>query len=254
VTLDNRAYCWGHNDWRQFASTTPGASTTPVAVVPEMSFTAITAGSSFTCGVTISGAGFCWGSSGLGELGDGTKISYGNTFSAIPVAVATTAAFRTIDASASFGCGLTMNNQALCWGSNGGRLGNGSTADASSPQLVSGGISFNSISSGNGFSCGVATDAAVWCWGSNDNGQLGVAAPAVATSPVRGAGSMLAAEVSVAGISTGFGRHTCTISANRLTAYCFGRNETGQLGNGTTSTATAVNSTPTIVVGQKPLP
>jgi hypothetical protein len=119
---------------------------------------------------------------------------------------------------------------------------------------VAGGLTFNSISAGNGHVCGVATDASVWCWGNNDHGQLGVSAPAVATSPVRAGGSLLAAEVAAAGVATGFGNHTCAISRDRLTAYCFGRNETGQLGNGATSTATASNPLPSIVVGQKPLP
>jgi alpha-tubulin suppressor-like RCC1 family protein/uncharacterized protein YjdB len=254
VTTDNRAYCWGHNDSRQFASTAPAMSTTPVAVAPELSFASVTAGTSFTCGVTTSGAGYCWGYSGLGQLGDGARISYGNTYSATPVAVATTAGLRGIDASLSFACAVTTGNQGLCWGSNGGRLGNGNSSDSSLPQPVSGGLSFSAISSGNGFSCGVTTDAAVWCWGSNDNGQLGVAGPAVATSPVRAAGSLLVSEVSTAAVSTGFGRHSCIIAQDRLTTYCFGRNEAGQLGNGTTTTPTAVNSTPTIVVGQKPLP
>jgi alpha-tubulin suppressor-like RCC1 family protein len=253
VTTDNKAYCWGHNDWREFASNTPAMSTTPVAVLPEMSFKSITAGTGFTCAISVTDFPYCWGASGLGQLGNGTPISYGNTFSATPVNVSASG-LRVIDAALGFACALDDTNHALCWGSNGGRLGNGNGPDSSFPQLVNGGLSFASISSGTGFSCGVTTDSAVWCWGANDNGQLGVAAPAVATSPVRAGGSLLAAEVSVAGVSTGFGRHTCTISANRLTTYCFGRNETGQLGNGTTSTATAVNSTPTIVVGQKPLP
>lgn len=88
VSTDNRAYCWGHNDWRQFASTTPGSSATPVPVAPEISLASITAGSGFTCGASTTGVGYCFGASGLGQLGDGSKISYGNTFSATPVTVA----------------------------------------------------------------------------------------------------------------------------------------------------------------------
>ena len=254
VTTDNRAYCWGHNDWRQFASATPAASAAPVAVAPEMSFASVSAGTGFTCGVTTAGAAYCWGASGLGQLGNGEKISYGNTFSVTPVAVATSLPLRAIDASLSFACALGANNQAICWGSNGGRLGNGNTTDTSTPVIAGNGMSFSSIATGNGFSCGVATDAALWCWGSNSSGQLGVAAPAVATSPVRAGGSLLVSEVSASGVSTGFGSHTCTISADRLTSYCFGRNEDGQLGNGGTSLPTAVNPNPTIVVGQRPLP
>lgn len=255
LTTDNRAYCWGHNDWRAFASNAPAMSTTPVAVVPEMTFAAITAGTSFTCGVTTSGASYCWGSSGLGQLGDGSKISYGNTYSVTPLAVAVPSQLRVIDASLNYTCGLTTNSQAYCWGSNGGRLGNGPTGtDSSTPVAVSGGLTFSSISSGNGFSCGVTTSSQVWCWGSNDNGQLGVAGINFSTTPVRAGGSLLAAEVSAASVATGFGRHSCVIAADRLSTYCFGRNEAGQLGNGSTTTATAVNPTPTIVVGQKPLP
>ncbi len=254
VTTDDRAFCWGHNDGREFASATPAMSTTPVAVAPNMNFASISAGMAYSCGVTTSGAGYCWGSNGLGQTGDGQKISYGNTYQITPVAVATSSQFRSIDASHSFTCGLTTANQVLCWGSNGGKLGNGNTTDASTPVIAGNGISFSSVSAGNTHSCAVASDAALWCWGANGNGQLGVAAPAVATSPVRAAGSLLISEVSASGVSTGFGAHTCTISSDRLTTYCFGRNETGQLGNGTTSIPTAVNSTPTIVVGQKPLP
>jgi alpha-tubulin suppressor-like RCC1 family protein len=161
---------------------------------------------------------------------------------------------KSIDASHSFTCGVTTANQVRCWGSDAGKSGSDLSGDTSTPVVAGNGISFSSVSAGNTHSCAVASDAALWCWGANGNGQLGVAGPTVATSPVRAAGSLLVAEVSASGVSTGFGAHTCTISSDRLTTYCCGRNETGQLGNGTTSIATAANSTPTIVVGQKPLP
>jgi alpha-tubulin suppressor-like RCC1 family protein len=99
----------------------------------------------------------------------------------------------------------------------------------------------------------VTTLDAVYCWGGNGNGQLGVALQNGSNVPVRAAGSLTAAEVSAAGIGTGSAAHTCMISSDRLTVYCFGRNDVGQLGNGATTAATAVNSTPVIVVGQKPL-
>src|SRR5262245_8988899 len=168
VTTDNRAYCWGHNEWRQFASNVVAMSTSPVAVAPELSFMSITASNGFTCGVATGGTGYCWGASGLGQLGDGSKISYQYTFSTTPVTVAA-ASLRTIDASQGFTCGVNTDGQALCWGSNGGQLGNGpGGTDSSTPVTVSGGLTFRSISTGNGFTCGVTTDAAVWFWGTND--------------------------------------------------------------------------------------
>ena len=101
-------------------------------------------------------------------------------------------------------------------------------------------------------SCASATVGDVYGWGSNVYGQLGTGG-AFSYSPVLSAGGLKVAEVEVAGIGTGSGSFTCAISKDRLTTYCWGRNEFGQLGNGTTSLATAVNATPTIVVGQKPL-
>lgn len=254
LTVDGRVYCWGHNDWREFGATTPGYSSTPLAVLPTYSFASLTAGNGFTCGVTEAGAGYCWGASGHGQLGDGSQISYGNTFSATPLAVASGEPLRMIDAALEFACGVTLSNHAVCWGANGGRLGNGGTNDSSTPQLVAGGQTVRSVSSGTDFSCAVGTDASLWCWGANGSGQLGASTPAVATSPVRAGESLRVIEMSASGTSTGFGRHTCAISDNRLTTYCFGRNEAGQLGNGTTTAATAANFAPTIVVGQKPLP
>jgi hypothetical protein len=44
-----------------------------VAVVGGLTFKAINAGDYHTCGITTSGAGYCWGSNG-GKLGDGTAL------------------------------------------------------------------------------------------------------------------------------------------------------------------------------------
>ena len=119
---------------------------------------------------------------------------------------------------------------------------------------MSGGLSFRSVSAGFNHSCGVTTDDAVWCWGSNGNGQLGLALANGSNVPVRAGGSLAAAEVTAANLATGSASFTCAISADRLTTYCWGRNDVGQLGNGATTTSAAINSTPSIVVGQKPLP
>jgi len=72
------------------------------------------------------------------------------------------------------------------------------------------------------------------------------------STPVR-VGSIEAIEVAASGIGTGSGAHSCAISANRLTVWCWGRNDTGQLGNGSTTAGASANPNPGIVVTQKPL-
>lgn len=245
--------CWGHNDWGQFGRGNTASSTIPLVAANGMVFTSIAAGANYTCGVAFDGNSYCFGASGLGQLGDGATLSYGNTFSSAPSKVVGNIAFSSLTLGNQFACGLTANGAAHCWGSNNGKLGNGNaTTDVSSPKPVSGGYTFTMLSAGYGHACGVTTSADVFCWGGNAYGQLGSGVPS-ATSPVQVSGGLKASEVTAAGIGTGFAGHSCAISRDRLTSYCWGRNDVGQLGNGTTSGATAVNATPSIVKTQKPL-
>jgi alpha-tubulin suppressor-like RCC1 family protein len=253
LTTGGAMYCWGNNSWKQFATTSVPSSFTPVAVAPDKSFSAIATGSGHSCGVTTTGTGWCWGGDGSGQLGDGARISYGNTFSVTPVQVTGGQSWATIDAGAQFTCAVNTAGKAYCWGSNsGGRLGAGNTTETSTPVAVSGGLTFAAISAGNGHACGVTTQNDIYCWGANRNGQLGVSAYNGSTVPVRVSGAIKGSEVSASGVATGYGSHSCAISQDRLTAWCWGRNETGQLGNGLTTTGVTENPTPSIVQTQKP--
>src|SRR5207249_4649464 len=84
VTTHGGAYCWGSGlsgalgtGSFVFMYTAP---TTPVA--GGFSFATVSAGSGHTCGVTTSGAAYCWGSNGSGQLGDGTTTQ---SFGPVPV-------------------------------------------------------------------------------------------------------------------------------------------------------------------------
>ena len=67
----------------------------------------------------------------------------------------------TIDSGNDGTCGVTTNNQAVCWGAN----GNGNLSPPS-------GTTFLSVSVGAYHSCGIRdTDFGVTCWGSNSFGE-----------------------------------------------------------------------------------
>ena len=257
VTLDNVAYCWGNNDWRQLGTGTSTPASSPVNVTGGVAFSSISAGSGFTCGVAqLNGVAYCWGANSIGQTGDGQKINYGNVFVSTPQQVVGGLAFKSLSLGNQYACGVTMTGQGYCWGSNSTKLGNGPTNDSSSPVAVLGGYNFRSISAGALHACGVTTTNAVYCWGRNGNGELGVAPPngsSALDTPVRAGGNFSASEVSAAGTGTGSSGHTCAISVDRLTAYCFGRNDVGQLGNGATTSASVANAAPAIIAGQKPL-
>ena len=75
------ASCWGSNNFGELGiGTTAGpeeclsdCSTRPVAISGGLTFTQLSAGQAFTCGVRGSGAAFCWGNNRWGQLGDGTR-------------------------------------------------------------------------------------------------------------------------------------------------------------------------------------
>jgi alpha-tubulin suppressor-like RCC1 family protein len=255
LTTDGRAYCWGPNSSGQLGTGNTTWAQTPVAAAAGLTFATLTAGTEYTCGLTPAGAAHCWGVNGLGQLGDGLRPSMGNTQTNAPVAVVGGHTFRTLSASSQLTCGVTTADQALCWGRGiDGRLGNGDMGVTSTPAAVSGGHRFRSVAAGFSAVCGVATDDAVWCWGQGANGQLGQVLINGSPTPVRAGGALRAADVSTANVSGGEGSYSCAIAADRLTTYCWGRNDKGQLGNGTTTDHVAVNAAPSIVVGQKPLP
>src|SRR5438067_1844997 len=98
--------------------------TAAVAVVSLM-LAEFSAGGVHTCGVTTSGAGFCWGSNSSGQLGGSAasqcEIDYygsGVPCSTTAVPVAGGFAFAAVSAGRSHTCGLTTGGAAYCWGDN----------------------------------------------------------------------------------------------------------------------------------------
>ena len=95
---------------------------------------------------------------------------------------------------------------------------------------VAGALVFRQISAGHMHSCGVTTEDRVYCWGSNFVGQLGIGySGGPSSSPMPVAGSLRFRTV-----TTGH-EHTCALTADSRRAYCWGHNDTGQLGDGTTT-------------------
>jgi alpha-tubulin suppressor-like RCC1 family protein len=105
----------------------------PVAVSGGLVFMSLVAGGTHTCGLTISGAAYCWGDNLNGQLGNGTSENW----SATPGPVSGGLVFTGLIVGASHTCGITNNGVARCWGWNvTGQLGDGSTIDRATPTVV----------------------------------------------------------------------------------------------------------------------
>ena len=86
LTANGTAYCWGWNAFGELGiGTNTGperceaafgvCSTKPVAVSGGLRFVALSAGGETTCGLTLSGATYCWGRNENGQVGNGTKAN-----------------------------------------------------------------------------------------------------------------------------------------------------------------------------------
>ena len=197
---------------------TPAASPSAGALI----FAEVTAGAMHTCGVTTSGAAYCWGFGGAGQLGDGSATISQMT----PVAVSGGLTFASVSAGGGYTCGVTNSGAAYCWGEGeNGQLGNGSERDQARPAAVSGRLTFATVSAGEDHACGVTTTGDAYCWGNNFRGELGDGSQRDQTTPVAVSGGL-----TFRTISAGF-FHTCGVTTIGA-AYCWGEGKVGQLGNG----------------------
>jgi alpha-tubulin suppressor-like RCC1 family protein len=187
----------------------------------------ISAGGSHTCAITSFGGVKCWGDNYYGALGDGT-----GSYTTAPLDVSgITANMIAVSTGAYHTCALSSSGSVKCWGYNYyGQLGDGTRTDRLTPVDVSGltsGVSV--ISTGGSHTCALTSTGGVKCWGYNYYGQLGDGTTTQRTTPVDVSG--LTSGVSV--ISTG-GSHTCALTSTGG-VKCWGRNDYGQVGDGTTT-------------------
>ena len=197
--------------------------------------TLVTAGLDHTCAL-FNGAAQCWGWNVSGQVGNNSAVRQ-----LMPVDVAAPGSGITAMAA---GWGHTCEvagGAALCWGMNGaGQLGNGTNVAATYPQPVTGlGAGVTAMAAGLLHTCALVSGGAK-CWGDGFQGQLGNGTSSATPTTTA---------VDVTGLASGVTRlaagsfHNCVIVGGG--ARCWGWNEHGQVGNGTTAMAT----TPVNVTG-----
>ena len=106
LTTAGTAYCWGYNG--PYGKIGDGSTVTklvPTAVSGGLTFSQIDTGSySHSCGVTTTGAAYCWGYNNYGQIGDNTIITR-----KVPTAVSGGLTFSQISAGYYTTLGLTSN-------------------------------------------------------------------------------------------------------------------------------------------------
>lgn len=136
-------------------------------------------------------------------------------------------------------CALTTTGEVLCWGDNRNyQLGDadGGVASSATPVPVAQLAGAKSVSTGMQHACAVTSAGGVVCWGDNSDGELGDGSNADSDVPVPVTGL----SSGVVAVSAGAGgEFTCALTqAGQV--MCWGDNEYGQLGSGTSASSSNV--------------
>jgi alpha-tubulin suppressor-like RCC1 family protein len=205
---------------------------------------AIDAGGHITCGIITLGRGYCWGLNDLSQLGSTSEtLCFRDTqtqtdtletvvkrCSIVPKRLVSSVAFSAVSAGDSSACAISTVGRVYCWGSNShGEVGDGSGALKATATLINSGLLFSAVSVGGGHACAIANGGATYCWGQDTQGQLGDARLVNSSTPIPVSGGGQA-PANFAKISAGR-THTCALTSDG-TAFCWGSNLSGELGNG----------------------
>ena len=224
--------CWGMGVYGQLGNGATTDRTSPFltsSLGTGRSAVAISSGVLHTCAILDDGNVSCWGANNNGQLGDGTESTHTtpNSISNInnPNGQKTVA----ISSGGTHTCALLDDGSVLCWGK-----WYGSTPNSAMTSTFESGQEVVAIASGRMHICFLLMNGNVSCTGEGSLGQLGngylsdnyFSQPV----PTLGFGQGRSAIALSAGQD-----HTCALLDNGSVS-CWGNNDYGQVGNGTTST------------------
>jgi alpha-tubulin suppressor-like RCC1 family protein len=139
-----------------------------------------------------------------------------------------------VSAGPQHSCALASDRTVWCWGADDvGQLGDYGEYAAYAPRPVAGVEAALALAVGGDFACVVLPTTGVRCWGKNERGQGGhgvdlpFTAPSCVTKDSEGTPLLGATSLALGGA------HACVV-LDGGTIACWGANDSGQLGDGTT--------------------
>lgn len=181
---DGGVSCWGVNSSGQTGQPAgfEGNLTTPMRTDWVNNVVELEVGGATSCVRTGDGKVWCWGGNTYGSVGNGTT----GAAVTVPAEISALNGARQLSLGWHFGCAVTSDAKARCWGLNSsGQLGDGTTINRSSPAEVVGLTDVVEVSAGLWHSCARRADGSVWCWGYNGDGQLGDGGRGNSLTPVQ---------------------------------------------------------------------
>jgi len=257
---DGTLWCWGHNENGQLGNGTNTSSATPTQVLGLSNVTLFDGGRYHMCAIgTVGGTNglWCWGhnSTGtrrgtpnpnLGRLGTG-DIADSNKPVRVDLSVAAGAGqmVRSLSTGGYHSCIAMSDNTVWCWGRGGsGELGNAASSDTKAPVAVAlggvtipPGVTIDQVSctdgNRNGSSCLRLSNGKVHCWGDGGVGQLGDGTSTSRNAPAAPVDTTALGGATLVELASASNAHCGRASDG--TVWCWGENQNGLLGDGTSS-------------------
>jgi alpha-tubulin suppressor-like RCC1 family protein/DNA-binding SARP family transcriptional activator len=236
LTSSRKTYCWGQNNEGELGLSAITGSAAPLPTANDFAFTQIASGAYHTCGISTASLLYCWGWNNYGQLGNRNVAGRSDE----PVKVESDLSFSSVSSNYLHNCALTTDGMAYCWGSNvEGQIGTGENVKSQPvPALVTDAYAFAQIVAGSNHTCALAVTGEALCWGYNAFGQLGAftssrcgrAPYQVSCSP-----RPIPVHTNLRFSTLTAGKfHSCGLVVTGE-AYCWGKNDQGQLGEGSLS-------------------
>ena len=189
-------------------------------------------GRTFSCARLADGTVGCWGDNSFSELGADVSVVTRPKPDLVPGVHDATA----LALGNSFGCVLTARGTVECWGRNlEGELGDGTVLNRPDPRAVVGVEGAVEVACGHGHACARMDGGALWCWGNNSNGQLGNGLTGASYTPT----PVLGLPTTTSTVQLALGRQSSCARMQSGEVFCWGRNQAGQVGDGTLTQRTA---------------
>lgn len=227
---DGHVLCWGGNTDGELGQGDLVDRLDPAQVPlsgPAMSLSLL---SNHVCAILQDHSLHCWGNNFEGQLGQSDAVNAPPE--PLPVQVGSGQDWQRISAGEGHTCGIRGSGTLWCWGRNtDGQLGLGTTTpiQTRTPAQVNPALDWISVKAGSFITCALHSTGSGSCWGSN---PAGAAIPGQA-DPQLSPDVTLAGPAAFAALDT-FIFHSCGLDLNGQ-AWCWGRNQEGQLGSGTYS-------------------
>jgi prepilin-type N-terminal cleavage/methylation domain-containing protein len=252
---NGEAYCWGWNREGNIGNGTVVDSIIPMLVSGGYTdWISISTGggsathpsqSAVSCGLRSNGRIYCWGDGEDGKLGNNTWTSV-STPTEVAKADGTLPGYddwKYLRFNGSATCAIRAEGLLYCWGlNNSGQVGDGTTINKNIPVRIGTFNDWRGVWAGAAVTCAIRGSGLLYCWGRNDVGQVGTG---TATANILSPQPIEPAINDWNYASTRGDYHGCAIRSNGA-LYCWGSNEFGAFGNGTTSTTVAG---PTLISG-----